>query len=181
MTFFNNTTAQNASHAASTPPGWTPLLLTSTVIACACFLFNVIVLVVQLLPQTRFTSFTNYLIAISVGNVLWLIGVRPLSIYSAVTGVWPGGYAVCATFSYFQFVESQIPVFVHVLICINRVWAITYPVSYRRRHNFKMAVLSCLAVLAYVHVPQFARFVLEYFYYSPPVKPTDCQPGAGGY
>ncbi|XP_055344063.1 prostaglandin E2 receptor EP4 subtype-like [Paramacrobiotus metropolitanus] len=180
MAFFNNTTAQNASQPAAAQLGWTPLLLASTTISCASFTCNAIMLLLQFLPQTLVTSFTIYLIAISIGNILWLVGVRPLAVYSSITGVWPGGHGVCATYTYFQFVISQIPVLIHVLISLNRLWAVSYPASYRQFHHKKMAVLLCLATVAYVHVVHFTMFLLEFFHYSPAVKPSGCQPGAGG-
>lgn len=42
--------------------------------------------------------------------------------------------------------------FVHVTIAVNRVWAITFPVSYRRIHSKKVAVLMCVVAYAYVNL-----------------------------
>ncbi|XP_055344049.1 probable G-protein coupled receptor 19 [Paramacrobiotus metropolitanus] len=178
MESYNNTTNyRNLTHPPS--PAWAPLTSAQVSISCLSVLLNAIVLIVQFLPQTHVTSFTIYLIFISVSSVLWLIATRPIQILYAFTGSWPGGDPGCVVFMYFQFVVSQIPVLIHILISVNRLWAVKYPVSYRERHNKKLAILLCLAVVAYVHLVHFSIYLLEFFYYNPPGKTGGCQPSGG--
>ena len=42
--------------------------------------------------------------------------------------------------------------FAHVLITINRIWAVTFPFHYSRRHTFKVAVLLCVSSVIVIHV-----------------------------
>ncbi|XP_055356341.1 cysteinyl leukotriene receptor 1-like [Paramacrobiotus metropolitanus] len=137
-------------------------------------------LVLQFLPQTHVTSFTIYLIVIATGNIVIMVVMRPIGVMNSFTGIWPGGRPLCAAYTYAQFVVSMIPVLLHVLIAVNRLWAVTYPVHYRVRHNKKVALLLCLGVMVYVHMVHFPIFLLEFYYFGPAGKQTGCQPGEGG-
>ncbi|XP_055354703.1 5-hydroxytryptamine receptor 1B-like [Paramacrobiotus metropolitanus] len=180
---FNTTVLRNttsSAHAQQTYRGWTPILIIQLLLACASVVLNLAMLIVQFLPQTQVTAFTIYLVAIAIGHIVVQLVTKPFSLINYVTGRVPGGQSLCAFYVYFQFVFSMIPVLLHVLIAINRLWAVTYPVSYNQRHNKKTASLLCLGVVAYVHVVPLAVFMLEFFYFGPTDKFTSCQPGAGG-
>ncbi|XP_055356349.1 alpha-2Db adrenergic receptor-like [Paramacrobiotus metropolitanus] len=164
---YNTTIIFNTTQPASSPPGWTPVLIMMALIAGISFSLNSVMLLLQFLPQTRITSFTVYLIAICIGNLGYLGIVRPIGIMTSATGVFPGGYALCMFYMYVQFIICQVPVLVHALISINRFWAIRYPVSYRHRHHKKMSILLCASVFLYVHLVQFPMFMVEYYIISP--------------
>ncbi|XP_055356350.1 5-hydroxytryptamine receptor 1B-like [Paramacrobiotus metropolitanus] len=178
---FSNTTIKyltNTTLPIVTPYGWTPLLIAQLCLSCISVVLNVTILLLQLLPQTKVTAFTIYLICISIGNIVVLLPTRTIGFLNFVTGRFPGGQAVCAFYVYSQMVVSMIPVLVHVLIAVNRLWAVTHPVSYRQRHNKNVAVLLCIAVMAYVHILIFPVMLVE-FYHAPAKDYTTCQPGAG--
>ncbi|XP_055354134.1 uncharacterized protein LOC129599829 [Paramacrobiotus metropolitanus] len=105
--------------------------------------------------------------------------MRVIAVIVAVSGAWPGGKPGCILYMYVQFVITQIPVLLHVLISVNRLWAFQYPHSYRRHHSQKTAALLCLTTVAYVHLVHFLLFLLEFFYYSPPDSHNSCQPSGG--
>ncbi|XP_055354705.1 alpha-2 adrenergic receptor-like [Paramacrobiotus metropolitanus] len=163
----NTTITFNTTQPAAAPSGWTPVLVMMALIAGISFSLNAVMLLLQFLPQTRITSFTVYLIAISIGNLGYLAIVRPIGIMTTATGAFPGGLVLCMFYMYVQFVICQLPVLVHALISINRFWAIRYPVSYRHRHHKKMAISLCAGVLLYVHVVQFPMLMVEYLSISP--------------
>ncbi|XP_055354704.1 uncharacterized protein LOC129600264 [Paramacrobiotus metropolitanus] len=178
----NNTTFRqfNATQSGGTRPGWNPILGFLTAIAAIAVILNIGILLLQLSPRMRLTSFTIYLIFICISNLPGLAVMRVIAVINTLRGAWPGGQPVCILYVYVQFVITQIPVFLHVLISVNRLWAFQYPHSYRRHHSQKTAALLCLGTVAYVHFVHFPLFLLEFFYYSPPGRHNNCQPGAGG-
>ncbi|XP_055344045.1 adipokinetic hormone/corazonin-related peptide receptor variant I-like [Paramacrobiotus metropolitanus] len=185
---FSNTTFWNTSNlvesynitrAALFNPGWTPLLIEVTVVTCISFMLNLAALILQFLPQTQITSFAIYLIVICSSNVVYLAVVRPIGTLSSLTNTWTGGHSLCVIFLYFQKVVSVIPVLAHVLISINRLWAIKYPMSYRQHHHKKVAILLCLTMIGYVHLVPFPAFLVDFFYCNPPEKQRGCQPITG--
>ncbi|XP_055344046.1 D(1)-like dopamine receptor [Paramacrobiotus metropolitanus] len=183
QSFWNATTIGNSANtsynlkpAITFRQGWTPPLIGFTCISSVSFILNVIVLILQFLPQTQVTPFTIYLIVIFVYNAVSLAVVRPISTFTSLFGVWPGGHALCVTYMYFQRVASVIPVLAHVLISMDRLWAIRFPLSYRLHHQSKLTVIAvCFAMLGYVHVVPFPAFLIDFLYYNSQEKQRTCQ------
>lgn len=65
--------------------------------------------------------------------------------------------------------------YAHVLICINRIWAVVLSVSYQNFHNAKTAMLLCVGVLIFVHVIGLPLIVRDAMYYRLPVKEYGCR------
>ncbi|XP_055336596.1 alpha-2B adrenergic receptor-like [Paramacrobiotus metropolitanus] len=119
------------------------------------------VLIFHAVFPSHITPFTIYLLAIFASNVVHLSVVRTLGIVNDLRGMWPFGRAECMLFLYFEKVISIIPVMTHVLISVNRLWAVVYPVSYREHHTKTMATLICLGVVAYANILDLPPFLLD--------------------
>ena len=60
----------------------------------------------------------------------------------------------------------------HVLIAINRVWAVLAPHSYRERHQTPhMAIGLCVAMYAIVHSICLPLWLQDWLYYRAPIRP----------
>ncbi|XP_055330411.1 probable G-protein coupled receptor 21 [Paramacrobiotus metropolitanus] len=88
-----------------------------------------------LLASNILYCFTSYLIVLSdhFGNI-----------------ILPEKYS-CAFFEYVNWVIAGIPMNLHVLLSTNRIWAMYFPLSYRRCTKWT-ALWLVLATLAYVHL-----------------------------
>ncbi|XP_055340774.1 uncharacterized protein LOC129589896 [Paramacrobiotus metropolitanus] len=62
----------------------------------------------------------------------------------------------------------------HTLIAVNRIWAISHPVSYRMYHNKRTAGFLCLVALCYVHIMGLPGLVLDALYYHLPENEHGC-------
>ncbi|XP_055344048.1 5-hydroxytryptamine receptor 1B-like [Paramacrobiotus metropolitanus] len=155
----NNTTSALSNQ--TTVQGWTASFVAVITVSSVSFILNVGMLLAQFLPQMHITSFTVYLIALSIANIVHFAVLRPVAVVFNTTGIWPGGHALCVVYSYVQAVVSNVPVFLHVLISLNRLWALKYPALYRERHNKTLATLLCLGAVAYVHCVILPVFLWE--------------------
>ncbi|XP_055354841.1 uncharacterized protein LOC129600375 [Paramacrobiotus metropolitanus] len=80
-------------------------------------------------------------------------------------GFWWMGFQACSLYIYTDYVMVGVSMHSHVLITINRIWALVFPVSYKHHHNFKTAWLVCLAMVVYVHVFCLPGFLMDLMYY----------------
>lgn len=59
------------------------------------------------------------------------------------------GKPACTVYNYKTMLESVI-MHSHLLIAINRMWAVIFPMHYRRHHSRRMAICQCVATWVYV-------------------------------
>ena len=113
------------------------------------------------------SSFMVYIIYLLTMNVLYAVLKDPLDVASMLV---PGGYAVlgeniCLLVLYGIFVIRSCSVHSHALITINRIWAVFWPMSYKRHHTVKTAVFFCFSIVVYVHVIAIPGFLTVVFVY----------------
>ena len=61
-----------------------------------------------------------------------------------------------------------------MLIALNRIWAVVYPLSYRTYHTLRTAVFTCLAMWLYVHLAAAPEWALDALYYCLPIITNGC-------
>ncbi|XP_055342562.1 5-hydroxytryptamine receptor 1B-like [Paramacrobiotus metropolitanus] len=184
-TFPNTTTNHSLSWAAQdstyvtlrrSATGWTPLVTLKLLISIFSVLLNAAVLLVHYYIPAYINHFSVYLLALFLSNLFYILTSRPMGILDELYGIYPAaGYPVCVVYLYNK-VSSVMPVLFHVLISLNRVWAVTFPISYRERHTKRLAVYICLGAIVYVHVLNFPPFLVDSLLYYPAVyaKYQDC-------
>ncbi|OQV16610.1 hypothetical protein BV898_09280 [Hypsibius exemplaris] len=91
--------------------------------------------------QTLWTPFNVYVVNLLVANCAVLSTQLPLDVYTNLhDGQWTLGEHAC---SYYIVVSAYFEPVVfnsHQLIAINRIWAVTHPISYRRIHSVRTAL-----------------------------------------
>ncbi|XP_055342565.1 5-hydroxytryptamine receptor 1B-like [Paramacrobiotus metropolitanus] len=174
----HNTTATDSSVLTlrNSAAGWTALVTLKLLISVVSVLLNSAVLLIHYFIPAYINPFSVYLLALYLANLFYILTSRPMEILDELYGLYPNaGYPVCMLYLY-QKVSSIVPVLFHVLISLNRVWAVTFPVSYRERHTRRLAVFICLGIVAYVHILNLPPYLIDAIKYYPAVfaKYHDC-------
>ncbi|XP_055348524.1 uncharacterized protein LOC129595509 [Paramacrobiotus metropolitanus] len=138
------------------------------------FLNSAMLVAIVIYKELR-TSFAVYLAFLFFLNVIYAASAYPLEIIRQ--GYW-GRYwlpsSVCTVHMYLFWVMSAVPVHIHVLITLNRIWAMTFPVSYKNVHGEKVALLLCCIMTVYVHALCLPVVILDAMYYRLPEKENGC-------
>ncbi|XP_055344661.1 proteinase-activated receptor 1-like [Paramacrobiotus metropolitanus] len=101
------------------------------------------------------TPFSVYVISLLTANVVSNnVCLLPYSIIAKITGLEYGTTAItlCLLFQYGDWVIMGVTMYCHVMITMNRLWAVYYPVYYRQRHNTKVAVAICSSTWIVIHL-----------------------------
>ncbi|XP_055344504.1 histamine H1 receptor-like [Paramacrobiotus metropolitanus] len=154
----------------SSAANWIKLILTAASVG-----LNAGVVIYHILRPKYITPFTTYLLALYIGNLVFLFTTWPLSILRDWMGYWTLGSPLCIFSLYISKVFSAVTVSLHVLIAINRWWAIKYPISYRNRHNKAVAAWMCFAAFCWPHTLGLAGFVVEVVQHYQPVLNPQCR------
>ncbi|XP_055327566.1 5-hydroxytryptamine receptor 1B-like [Paramacrobiotus metropolitanus] len=162
-----NTSSFSFLYALSPAPNWTIIIGLKAFIGVASFILNGAILLLHILRPTLINPFTIYLLFLFTANVCFLMIIAPLgTISNLYGGEWFWGHPVCVFYIYAQRIVTVIHVMSHLLISFNRLWAVTYPISYRERHTKRTAVLIYLGMLGYVHIISLPPFLVETIRYQ---------------
>lgn len=107
----------------------------------------------------RIQPFSVYLMFLLVYNFLLAALQNPLGIIDSLYSSWWLGKGWCIVYRYSGSVITALGMYTHVLVTFSRLWAITYPISYRRVHSRSTAVLLCTCMCTYVHIVYLPEFV----------------------
>ncbi|GAV00685.1 hypothetical protein RvY_11499 [Ramazzottius varieornatus] len=171
----NNISSNETS--AGTGPHWDYASLLSLIITAAGIITNSTALLVFIRNRsTLITPFNVYLINLLLANSSNLFLFYPLDIFRQVNGNhWWLGTHVCTLYLYGFFVLNASMGNCHLLIILNRLWAVTFPMSYRTTHSRSLAIKICVGMWVYLHACLFPGVVLDALYYRPPLETDGCQ------
>ena len=145
-----STNTTNTTQNSPQPVGWTSLNLFGLLVNIIGAILNFSLLVVFIKHRSLRTSFGVYLINLLLFEAVLIWVHSPIHLISNYIGDWPFDYNLC-WFVNFVGDESLI-IFAHFLITLNRVWAVTFPFSYRTRHTTKFAIILCGSVATVWHL-----------------------------
>ncbi|XP_055352321.1 melatonin receptor type 1B-like [Paramacrobiotus metropolitanus] len=135
-----------------------------TAITVTRFVLNTGVVLIMLKDRSLHSSFNVYVLVLLCGNILYAVVDGPLKILTFATRWWLGNVA-CNVEVYCIQILASVILHTHVLISLNRLWALFWPVSYRQRHTTTVAWLICLGMVVYVHVFQLPAVIIDALYY----------------
>ena len=129
-------------------------------------LTNSTVLYIFIVTPTLLTAFNVYLICLMCVNLFNLLGVGPLNIYWGLNaGMWTLGNDACSFLLYNYWAVFGCIIHIHLLIAMNRFWAVFWPVQYRQHHTKRLAVIGCISVIVYCHMINLPFILLDGFIY----------------
>ncbi|XP_055348563.1 melatonin receptor type 1B-B-like [Paramacrobiotus metropolitanus] len=171
--------AHNATNETFTgiPSGivWTVPALTRCSMCVIQTLLNSAMIIAFIVRRELRTSFTIYLMFLFCANIIYALGEYPLEVLrQGFPGRWFLSHAACSFYIYQVWVFCPVAMHMHVLITLNRLWAISFPVSYKNIHSEKVAVLMCAGMIVYVHLVCLPLVVLDLLYYHLPEERAGC-------
>lgn len=107
----------------------------------------------------RKEPFCVYLMCLLISNIMYAVLENPFEILTRVRSIWSFGVTCCIIYKYALSFVFNMQMFSHVLISISRLWAVTFPHSYRLQHTWKCAIALCAAMFVYVHLVHLPRFI----------------------
>lgn len=82
-------------------------------------------------PDLRTRPFNIYLLCLMTFNICYAATENPLAIINNIYPTWWLGADWCRLYCYAETLISAGAMHTHALIATNRVWAVTFPLSYR--------------------------------------------------
>ncbi|OQV13503.1 hypothetical protein BV898_12250 [Hypsibius exemplaris] len=153
---------------------WTFLPVFSLTILILALLTNGTVLSLFLRNRSLCTAFNIYLINLLIANVLNMLTQVPVFLLNALAGdTWWTGHMTCNLYLY-GFIFQAIMSNSHVLITVNRLWAVLMPLSYRRHHTRGTAFFLCAFMWIWVHAFKMAYLIRDALYFRPPEGQFGC-------
>lgn len=123
----------------------------------------------------RAEPFNVYLISLLLSNLVFGSLQNPLDLITSLYQSWWLGEKWCIFHLYGTVFFSAVPISFHALISASRVWAMAFPISYRRYHSRKLAILLCGFVLTYVHGIQLSPFLTSVQGFRAPFELYGCR------
>ncbi|XP_055345950.1 5-hydroxytryptamine receptor 1D-like [Paramacrobiotus metropolitanus] len=172
-TIANKSVNINGSTAV-TGISWSFPSISDMVIFPSIVIFNGSVLFIFIYQGLLSRPFYIYLANLLFANLVFAIMNNPLDILNLIYPSWWLGNTACTVYLYSMYVVDGIMMHAHVLIAINRVWAVTFHISYTRRNTVRTALYCCLASCIYVHAVCLPYVVLDALYYRLPIETAGC-------
>lgn len=142
------------------------LIIPTNLMILVCFLKD---------TRLRQQPFSIYLMCLLLSNLLSALFRNTLEIVNHMHPVWVTGKPACVLYQYSLSFITSYQLFTHVLISLNRVWAVTFPYSYRRHHSRKTALFLCACMCVYVHLILLPNFVINMAAMKSPMEIYGCQ------
>ena len=163
---------QNSSTIGLVDPlkPWTLISILSLIIFLTALCFNAFALFLFFRNANLRTPFTTYIINLLIANLLNQLYQEPLEIVSYLYSFPYLGRPFCTAFLYGSYAIHSIVYSAHFLITLNRIWAVTSPVSYRLHNKKLLAMVTCVAFWVYVHIIILPGFIMDSLYFRLPLE-----------
>ncbi|OQV15774.1 putative Melanopsin [Hypsibius exemplaris] len=153
---------------------WTVLPVFSLFVFITAFLGNGLLMVTFIRERSLRTPFNVYIINLLAANLAVVIFQYPMDIVTNLHSAWLLGNGACNLYLYANSVFGACICNSHMLIAINRMWAVSFPLSYRTHHSRRTAVCLCLGVWVYVHVGVGPPVIIDALYFRLPIETNGC-------
>ncbi|GAU94537.1 hypothetical protein RvY_06293 [Ramazzottius varieornatus] len=154
---------------------WSSTSYLSVCILTTALLTNCSVILLFIKNPTLRSPFAVYIINLFVANLFQLTLHYPLEILHELYARWWMGRTVCTLFLYSTWVIQAAMCNAHALIALNRLWAITFPHSYRHRHSKRLAIGLCVSVWLYLHACLLPGLIINTRYYEESLETSVCE------
>ncbi|XP_055341859.1 probable G-protein coupled receptor No18 [Paramacrobiotus metropolitanus] len=112
------------------------------------------------------SSFKPYIANLLLANLSLAVFENPLDILLELSCQhWTLSWAICDLYLYCNYVITAWAIHAHLLITVNRLWALVFPYSYRDQHIISTSFLFIGGALVYVHIWSVPGLVLDSVFY----------------
>lgn len=157
-----------------TSGSWSPVAVGMAVIHIIIILTNGTALLLFAIEKELRTSFTIYIINLQCVTFFQFAMNGFFYTAKIYYQKWVYGNAACTLYLYVHWIVSPWQSNCHVLITLNRLWAVAFPVNYRNYHNKKVAIAICTGVGIFSHAYSLPRYVFDRLYYRLPIDKYPC-------
>ncbi|XP_055349188.1 5-hydroxytryptamine receptor 1D-like [Paramacrobiotus metropolitanus] len=165
MTLHNHTSILLLDTSNSSAYTWSFTPISEMVISPVAVVLNAYCLFVFLIKRELRTPFNVYLRNLLFANLIYTVLNNPLGIVDALFHTWPLGATACNVYTYSLSALGALTVNSHVIITLNRFWAVTFPVNYRTHHNTRTSLMAVALLWIYVHAICLPGIILDALYY----------------
>ncbi|GAV06057.1 hypothetical protein RvY_16096 [Ramazzottius varieornatus] len=175
----NNTTFQLTNSTSLDGPNWTFTPCSTLFIQISAILGSGSIPYLFVRDRTLLTPFTIYVANLFVANLGNAFLFYSIEMINDVYSVWWMGHAACTYHNYTSWIFGGAMYNSHALIALNRLWAVTFPVSYRRYHRKRFALGVCAATWIYLHAGFLPGIIQDASWYRLPGETNSCQVNGG--
>ncbi|XP_055344382.1 melatonin receptor type 1A-like [Paramacrobiotus metropolitanus] len=119
-------------------------------------------------------SFKPYIANLLLANLAMAVLENPLDIlFELSCDRWTLSWAVCDLFLYCNYVFTGWEMHAHLLITLNRFWALIFPYHYRQRHTITTSLCLTFGTFIYVHLWTVPGLVLDSLFYR--IMEEECE------
>lgn len=174
LSTFHNTSGADGDHAKKFS-SWDFRAVFNISIATLVIITNVPTLLCFIKDaRLRKQPFSVYLIFLLCINTAYAVLQDALELVVRLySPQWLGG-SLCIVYKYLTVCLTCCQMFAHDLITMSRLYAVTFPLTYRRVHSRKMAITLCLLMCVYVHAVQLPGFIPAMAHLKLPLKLFPC-------
>lgn len=172
----------NATLGSSlTPPttNWGWVSIASIIMLITAFGLNLMALLRFLTDMTLISPFNLLIVNLVLANVVYFIILGPLDFINGLYTGWWLGEAWCTIYMYGLWVLSLVQMSSHPLIAIDRLWAVSFPINYRKVHNKRFILLLCSGAWLLAHLVALPVVITDARYYRLPVATNGCSINLG--
>ncbi|XP_055352057.1 octopamine receptor beta-2R-like isoform X2 [Paramacrobiotus metropolitanus] len=154
--------------------GWTFSAIMRTTMCIVQIILNLAMSTMIFSRKSLRTSFTVYVVFLLSSNLLVAIMQYPLEIQRILYRKWSLSEASCTLYLYNIWVLLALPIHSHLLLTINRLWALTFPLSYKNHHSKRVAGILCGVTLLYIHVFFLPLVIIDRGFYRASSRTYGC-------
>ena len=152
----------------------TNFAISDSVLIFPSIVFNGISFCIFMCNKKLRTPFTIYIMAVLLCNFVFASVRFPVDIVRQLYSKWILKSVLCFINIYFGWTIWGITMYAHALVTVNRLWAMTFPFSYRKHHTKRMALLFCLIIVIAMNAFTLPGVVSDALYYRLPLTTGLC-------
>ena len=176
LRYINRSNDNNAT-TTQIAAGWTSSAVFNLVIFFAILFTNGIILIAYYRDrQLSSRTFSYYLINLALANIVHGTVEQPFDVVYLVNFGLMESHVFCVSYLYTVYVTNALLYSAHMLISINRVWAVGFPVSYRHHHSNRTAILICCSMWAFNQAMFIPFMAAAGIHYRPHISQIYCLP-----
>ena len=170
----NNNSSSGSNSTMSDGPNWSWTPCSTLFFQISAFCTNGSLLYLFVRVPSLLTPFTIYIVNLLCANFLTTILFYTMELINELYSTWWMGYAMCTFYQYISWIFTDAMCNAHVLIALNRLWAVTFPLSYRRHHKKRFAVIVCVVMWIYLHICLLPGIIMDAMFYRLPMETNGC-------
>ncbi|GAU96060.1 hypothetical protein RvY_07558 [Ramazzottius varieornatus] len=142
--------------------GWLLLVIgVGTVISNGIFLLTYC----KVSSSSFHTPFNVYMLNLAITDFVTAIFTTPGNFALYALNKWVFSRAFCTVYLYGFWTWYSLSIQFHMLISLNRLWAVCFPMHYKTYHTKRLAALMCILTYIYAHIWTLTGLIPDDMYY----------------